>query len=181
MGFGCGLASSVLRPVHAISHQLQHRRVHDMNGHLEAEGRSPAPPGHKSGRLFAQVIHHLPKQLLGHLGRSLPVGIGKPVAAGRARTANSRQRARVQLQGITHVIQANAMGQLRIAQAHHMAPRAEGPCLLLHACLSGQVRDPMGWNIVAELTENCEFRRGWKFGFFHDLSCDRSSSDFQPF
>src|SRR5437016_14137138 len=73
------------------------------------------------------------------------------------------------------------MRQLRVTETDHMAPRAEGPCLLLHACLSGQVRDPMGWNIVAELTENCEFRRGWKFGFFHDLSCDRSSSGFQPF
>jgi hypothetical protein len=63
------------------------------------------------------MIHHLPKQLLGHLGGSLPVGVGKPVAAGCPRTANVNQRTRVQLEGITHVIQADAMGQLRIAIA----------------------------------------------------------------
>ena len=36
-------------------------------------------------------------------------------------------------------------------------------------------------NVVADLTQNGEFARGWGLVFFHDLPCGRFSSSFQPF
>ena len=64
------------------------------------------------------------------------------------------------------------MGQLSVAQAHDMAPWAEGSGLFVDPSVPGQLRDQVHGNVVAELTQNGEFRRGWKFGAFQDLSCD---------
>ena len=49
-------------------------------------------------------------------GRS--VGMGKSVVAGRASSAQSGKRPGMQLQGVAQVIQANAMAQLSVEQAH---------------------------------------------------------------
>ena len=68
----------------------------------------------KSGRLFLQMLQHPPEQLLGHLGRTLPVGVGKAVAAGRGGPANGGQRPGMQLQRIAQVIEPDAMSQLGI-------------------------------------------------------------------
>ena len=169
MGFGRSLAPPVLRPVQATGHQLDHSRVHDMNGQLEAESRSPAPSRHESRRLFAQVFHHLPKQLLGHLGRPFPVGVGKSVAARGRRTAKARQRSRVQLQRITQVIESDAVGrQLRAAQAHHMAPGCERARLILRPGCPRNFGDQVLGNKIANLAEDAELGACWVERFiFH--------------
>jgi hypothetical protein len=64
------------------------------------------------------------------------------------------------------------MGQLSVAEADHVTPRAKRPGLLVHPGISGQLRHHGRRNIIADLTENGECRRGWKFGAFQDLSCD---------
>ncbi len=181
MGFGRRLAPSVLGPVHAIGHQLQDGRVHDMDGYLEAEGRSPAPPRHESRRLFAQVAHHLPKQLLGHLRGPFPVGVGKSVAARCRRTPNTRQRSRVQLEGITQVIQADAMAQLRIAQAHHVAPRCERARLILRPGGPRNFGDQVLGNKIANLAQDAELGAGWGyFEFIHPCRVAGAHKKFQP-
>ena len=131
MRLGRRLAPPVLGPVHAVGHQFYDRGVHHVNRHLETKGRIPGPARHKSRRLLPQVVHHPPEQLLGHLRRALPVGIGKPVMAGGGRAVHARQRSGVQLQPIAQVIQTDAMGQLCVNQTDPVTPRLEGSRLIL--------------------------------------------------
>lgn len=181
VGFGRSLASAVLGPVQATGHQLQDRRIHDMNGHLEAKGWSPTPPRYESRRLFAQVAQHLPKQLLRHLGGPFPVGMGKSVAAGCRCPANARQRPGVQLQGITQIIQADAMSQLGIGQTHHMAPGLEGARLILHPGCPRNFGNQMLRNIIANLTQDAALGPGWRhFEFIHPCRVAGERKKFQP-
>src|SRR5690348_8569921 len=54
------------------------------------------------------------------------IGVGKVVAAGRPCPAQSRKRPTVQPQGITDIIEAEGVGQLRKEHADHVTPGTEG-------------------------------------------------------
>src|SRR5450756_2465580 len=130
-----------------------------------------APPGaasHKSWRLLPQVLLDPPEQLLGHRGRTLPVGIGKPVAAGGGRAAHARQRARVQLQRIAQVIETDAMRQLGIDQADHVTPRLETARLILGPGSPRYFGNLVRRNKIANLAQDVELRPCWVDRFiFH--------------
>ena len=51
------------------------------------------------------------------------------------------QRSRVQLEGIAHVIEADAMGQLGIGLTHDMTPRLKGARLILRSRIPGDFRN----------------------------------------
>ena len=115
------------------------------------------PSADKPRRQIPQMAHHLPKQLFGQDGVALPVGIGQIVARRRRRSSERRERPGVELERITDIVEANAMGQLRITQADHMTPRCEGPSLLIDSRFSRQLGHKMLRNIVAGLAQNGEF------------------------
>lgn len=123
---------------HLDTYQFHDRGVHHVNRHLERKRRTPGPARHKARRLLPQVLLHPPEQLLGHLRRPLPVGIGKPIATGCTRPAHTRQRSGVQLQRIAQVIKTDAMSQLCLEQTDHVTPRLEGSRLIFG---SGNPRD----------------------------------------
>ena len=72
------------------------------------------------------------------------------------RAANCRERATVKAQRITHVIESDRMGQLRVELRDNMAPRGKRPARFVHPRFSRQLRHEMGRNEIAELTENAE-------------------------
>jgi hypothetical protein len=85
------------------------------------------------------------------------------------------------LEGVTDIVESDAMSHLGVAERDNMAPLVIGASLLIHSGLPGQLGYQVAGNIVAKLAENGEFGGGWKFYVFHDLPCGRFSSNFQPF
>ena len=67
----------------------------------------------------------------------------------------------MQPQGVTDVVQAQAMGQLGVEQRQYMAPRFKGAGLLLHPSLSSQLRNQVVRNEIANLTQNRELGLRW--------------------
>jgi hypothetical protein len=123
---------------------------------------------HEARRLFSQVTEHLPEELLGHGSGPFPVGVGKSVAARGGRTTQAGQWPGVQLQRITQVIEADAMGQLRIAQAHHMTPGCERARLVLRPGGPRNLRDHLLRNKIENLPQDAELESCWVERFiFH--------------
>jgi hypothetical protein len=65
------------------------------------------------------VLKHLPEQSFHHFGIASFVGMGKTVATGWGHASNSKELDTVMAQGITQVVQPNAVGQLAIKQANN--------------------------------------------------------------
>ena len=114
------------------------------------------------------MIEHRPEQPFSQ--RSIPalIGVGKIVAARRARPAQSRKRPAVQPQRVADVVQTDGVSQLRKQHTHYVTPRAEGSRHGIHAGLARKFRNQMRWNQIAKLPQNGEFGDGW-FGisFLH--------------
>src|SRR3989442_1336143 len=71
----------------------------------------------------------------------------------------------MQRQGVTDVVQAQAMGQLGVEQRQYMAPRFEGAGVIRHASLPGQLRHQVFWNEIANLTQKRELTLRWLSAF----------------
>jgi hypothetical protein len=84
----------------------------------------------------------------------------------------------VQPQRVTHVVEAEAVGDLGIEQADDVAPRAERAALIFHAGFARQTRHQMWRNEVANLPQERELAGGWlDCGFlFHALPCGRAQT-----
>ena len=63
----------------------------------------------------------------------------------------------MQPQGVTHVVEAQGVGQLGVEQADDLTPRAEGAGVVFDASVARQFGHQMWRNEVAKLTENGEF------------------------
>src|ERR1019366_706125 len=161
MTFGRRLAPPMLGPVHGVGHQLNGGRIHQVDHPLETEGKPWPPPTTKTRTEIVQVLQSLPKQFLSHDRVTLPIGIGKRVALGRGRSTNRRDGSRVQGQSVANVVESQTMSQLREDQREHMAPRRVSARVILHASLSGQLRNQMIGNEVANLTQDRELTLRW--------------------
>src|ERR1017187_6408807 len=161
MTFGRRLAPPMLGPVHAVGHQLNGGRIHQMDHPLETEGKPGPPPATKARTETLQVLQGLPKQFLSHEGVALAIGIGKGVAFGRGRSTNGREGAGVQGQRVANVVESQTMGQLREEQREHVTPRRVSARVVLHASFSGQLRNQMIGNEVANLTQDRELTLRW--------------------
>jgi hypothetical protein len=152
MTVGGGLARAAARSVHARSNQRNGSRVHQMNRAAESPGKAPARlTADKARRETAQVIQHRTEELLGHCGRADFVGVGKIVTGGRRGSAQTGERSRMQVKGVTHIIEAHAMGELRIEQGNHVTPSAEGADIFVHAGFTGESGNEKNGNEVANL------------------------------
>ena len=184
MALGGRFAPTMPRPVHARGDQWNGRRIDQMNRSLELASKSlPSFATDKARREIAQVIEHRPEEFLGHLRRAHLIGVGKIIAAGRSRSSQARQRPRMQPEGITHVVESDAMGQLRIQQRDDMTPRAERPNFLLYARFPRQLRNQKVGNEVAYLPKQIQFRRSWNafVFFFHPCRVAGLNRSFQLF
>jgi hypothetical protein len=70
---------------------------------------------------------------------------------------HARQRTGIQLQGVTDVVQINAVSQSRKKVRNQMTPGAERPNLLLHSGPLGQLRHQETRNEVAYLPQEIQF------------------------
>ena len=137
--FGRRLAPAVLSPVHAVGDQGDGGRVDTVNGLLEPARQPLVSTRRAEAReLVLQMIEHLPEQRLHHVGVALPVRIGESVATRRGRPAHGEKLRAVVAQGITQIVQPDAMGKLAIQQADHVAPRSKRTTLFIHPILGGQ-------------------------------------------
>jgi len=178
MAFGGGLAAAMFGPVQGTRHQLNGGRVHDMNEPFETEGELRAPVTAEAGLHSLQMFQHRPEEPLGHLRIASAVGVGKGVFGRRRGTPHRRQRTGVKSQRVTHVVEAEAVGDLGVEQADNMAPRTERAGLFSHAGFAGQARHQMWRNEVANLPQERELADGWLgCGFlFHALPCGRAQT-----
>jgi len=163
------LAPAVLGPVDAGGNQGNGARIHHVNDAPEPM-RQPftSAASAQAGRKGLEVFEHRPEQPFGQRRVTMFIGVGKGVAARRAGPAQGRKRPAVQPQGVTDVVEANRMGQLRKGHADHVTPGTEGSRLGIHAGLAREFRDEMGRNPIAQLSQNRELGGGW-FGIslFH--------------
>ncbi len=174
----------MLRPVHAVGHQLDRGRVQGVNHLVEPPQISPPHLSfRKARRLIHQVRHDLPVQGLGHPAVAHPVGMAQVVAARRRRAANAGERPGVHAQRVTDVVEPDGVRHLREDQRDHVAPRRERPALGIHAVFFGQARDQMPRNQVAQLLEDGIRMARWNVVvvFFHTLRVEDFRATFQPF
>src|SRR5438034_6416591 len=87
--------------------------------------------------------------------------MGKRVALGRSSSTNRREGSRVQRQSIANVVESKTMGQLREEQCEHVTPGCVGARVFLDASLSGQLRNQVFGNEVANLTQNRQLTSRW--------------------
>jgi len=145
MSLGRRLAPPVLGPVQARDDQLDGRRIHQMNGPPEPPRKLPAGfAADEPRRQVSQMLIHRPEQLLGHDGVAHPVGMGKVVARGRSRAPQGRQRSGVELEGVTDIVESDAMAHLRVAEGDDMTPLILGAGLLIDSGLVGQLGHQVG-------------------------------------
>src|SRR6266566_3156433 len=110
--------------------------------------------------------------------------MGKRVALGRSSSTNRREGSRVQRQSIANVVESQTMGQLREEQCEHVTPGCVGARVFLDASLSGQLRNQVFGNEVANLTQNRQLTSRWLLAlvfFFHDRACRTVPAESQRF
>lgn len=114
------------------------------------------------------MLKHLPEQSFHHVGIASFVVMGKTVATGWGRASNPKELGTVMAQGITQVVQSNAVGQLAIKKADNVAPRRKCPALLVHLILRCQAAHHPNRGKLAKLIEYYRTIFGW-FWLFHIL------------
>lgn len=148
-----GLAPSVLRPAHAVGNQRDGAGIDRVDRAPEAPGQSVvAQPEPGAGGL--EVAEHLPEELFHHVTLPDPVGVGEGVAGGGHRPPDRGELPGVVAQPVTHVIEADGMGELGVEQGHDLAPRAEGPGFFIDAVFAREFGHEMPGNELAYLAED---------------------------
>ena len=129
------------------------------------------------------MLEHSPEEFLGHLAGANFVGVGKIVAAGRGGPPQTGQRTRMQAQRITHIIEPDAVSQLRVEKANYMAPRTEGADLLFYSSFPSELGNQKIRNEVADLPQQIQFRRRWNdlVFLFHPCRVAGLNNSFQLF
>ena len=178
-----GFAPTVLRPRHAIGHQLDRRGVNDVDGAAEPPPERLVPPGRKPGVLGLQRFEHPPKEFFRQRAVTLLVRVTERVARRRRRPAHRAERRQLEPQGIAHLVEAKGGADLRIEHRHHVTPRAERTGPVINPALAREFRDEIGRNQFDELTQNSRVpapRLRWFFLFHPCLLADKNHSAEPP-
>jgi hypothetical protein len=124
VALGGGLAAAMAGPIQAVGHQFDGGRIDDVDGFAETAGNALAgSSADKGGRERLKVLQGGPEERLSQKRGAHLVGMRKPVAAWRGSSSNRRERSAMDSQGIADVVESYGVGELRIKQRHHMAPR----------------------------------------------------------
>ena len=130
--FGGRLATAMSGPVQTRGDPFDSGGIHRMDRAAKSTQGAGAFASTRKRRAEAlQMLQHAPKQLFRHLGVADLVGVRKVVAAGRCGAANGRKRPPMQIQRVTHVVEADAMRNLCEHHGHGVAPRGEGSPLVV--------------------------------------------------
>ena len=109
----CGrLAPAVLRPVHAIGHQLDDGRIHRVDSDLEAPQRARALAA--CGKIRTGVLkmaQHGPEDPFSKFRIALLVCMGEAVLGWRG-DAKARQHGRLETKPVTHIIKPHCVREL---------------------------------------------------------------------
>ena len=179
MTLGGRFAPAMFGPVQRAGHQSDGGGVHDMNEALgETKGEARRMVAAKTGLERLQMAEHRPEQVFGQLGIARPVGVRERVFGRRCGATQGRKWAGVQAQSVTHVIETQAVSQLRVEQTDDVAPRAKGAGVIFDAGLARQFGHQVSRNEIAKLAENGELAGGWLVaGFlFHALPCGKAQT-----
>jgi hypothetical protein len=96
-------------------------------------------------------------------------------------TTNGHERTRVQLQGVTQIVEANAMSQLPVEQTDHMTPRVERARLGFRSREASDFGLFMQRNVIANLAQDVESGSGWSnFELIHPCRVEGANKKFQP-
>ena len=159
VAFGGGLAAAVFGPVHAGGHQFDRGGIDDVDGGAETvEGTFGALGAGESGREGLEMPEHGPEELLGHFGVAVFSGMGKSVAARGRGTADGRERAAVEPEGVADIVEPDGVAELGIEHGDDMAPGREGAAEFIDAGVPGQLGDEVVGNEIAKLAKAAEFR-----------------------
>jgi len=164
--FGGSLAAAVFGPVHAACHQLDDRRIHGVDAHLEAPQQPLALLARGEGRAgVLAMTEHRPEELLDEKRVALLVGVGEGVP-GRWGDSEAGERLGLEPKPITDIIESHRVGELGEKHRGEVALDAEGACFALNAGLAGMPADQMARNEVENLVEDDYVGAGWR-GFVH--------------
>ena len=181
MTFGGGLAPAMFGPIEGMGHQGDGGGVDDVEqAFFKAEGETGRVVAGEGGSEILEMRQHGPEELLGQKGIAGAIGVREGIFGRRRGGAQSRQRAGVEAQRITHVVETQGMSQLGVEQTDDLAPGAEGTGVIFDPGVPRQFGHQMGWNEVAKLAEDGEFTGvGLDGGFFHALPCGKANP-FKP-
>jgi len=165
MTLGRRLAPPMSGPIHTRSNQRNSGRIHQMNQALELAGKTLSacatdetwdnwPKCSKTAQKSFSPSR--PDALCPHGKGCCGWGRGSPDAG---------QWTRLQAQGITNVVESDAMGELRVDQRHHMTPRTEGAGSFIHFCFTGNLGHQKLRNEVANLPQKISFDGAGTVGF----------------
>ena len=143
--FGGRLATAMSGPVQTRGDPFDSGGIHRMDRAAKSTQGAGAFASTRKRRAEAlQMLQHAPKQLFRHLGVADLVGVRKVVAAGRCGAANGRKRPPMQIQRVTHVVEADAMRNLCEHHGHGVAPRGEGSPLVVDPHAPAPNAEPSG-------------------------------------
>jgi len=127
------------------------------------------------------MTEHRPENPFREAGVAFLVGVREIIAAGGRRGTERHQQTAVQTQPVADVVETDGVGELGVDQAHQMAPRAEGACLLVHAGFSREFRHHVAGNEIANLPEHGKLAAAWCGCFIHPLPSGRARRSRQAF
>jgi hypothetical protein len=122
----------------------------------------PEPPPAKA----APMVQDLPEQLLGQGRGPLLVGVREVIARRRRGAANGQELPPQKPQAIADIVETDGVRELREEQRNHMAPGTERARLVGGTGVASQLGNQVSRYEIAELTQNGEFRTGWRLGSF---------------
>jgi len=184
LDLGIFLTPSYLKSSRARSDQFDGRGVDNADRALEAPGQPESGSMSKTWPKGLQMLQDAPEQFFGHGCVPNFVCVRQVVPARGSGAAHRRQWSRMQPQGVTDVIEAQGVGQLRKKQTDHMAPRTKRAGLIFNTRFSRQLRNQMVRNPFAKLCENRDFRLAWlRSGllFFHPCRVAGKITSAKPF
>ena len=159
-------APPVFGPVHAVGHQGNGRGIHRIDRSFEAPGQSAVTTRRPETRgQSLQIAQSRPEQTAHQFRISTGVGMAERVARGGTRPAKQTESRKSKRQRIADIGQRDAVAQLAIQQAHHMAPGIEAAGELLLTQIPGYPAGRMRRYHLAKLREHAQLRSGWLYSF----------------
>lgn len=141
--FGCGFAAAVLGPVHGVGNQGDGAGIDGGDGFVETAGQALIPDAEALGRGCLEVFEGFPEEFLHHVTVAGFVRVGEGVLGGRGGTSDGGELGGVVCEPVTYIVESHCVGELGVNETHDMAPRTEGPSLLVDTVFAGEFGDEM--------------------------------------